>query len=298
MRKLATLLLPLLLTTVARSQTTAPALLNWPDRSPIGSIFLAEESNRSPANPLGLRNPTPLVDESIVNLKIVHGQALIFWDADGLHGPHSLGVYKGDPRQIPPFVQSTFKLVLAAGIRVGVTLRGDTDYVGHPEKPENFSEKFEDRLAVTRAKIVAAKNMGVTVFYCDSSVGNVLDVLATVAPENPDCLFIPEIRRPEDFRWGATYMEFSDFSYTKTNYAVNPHAFTVICVVSNDLPREVFPRHHDEVVERLKKGDVPLFRAWFRSPEFIPMYKALKEAGRPVAPLDPKILQDPPTTKP
>jgi hypothetical protein len=299
MRNPATLILPLLfLTTRAHSQTTAPFLLNWPNRGPIGSVFLAYEANRSPANPLGLLNPTPLVNASIANLKILHGQALIFWDADGLHGPHSAGDYKGDPRHIPPFVQRTFQLVLAAGLRVGVTLRADTDYVGHPENPEHFSETYADRLAVTRAKIAAAKAMGVSVFYCDSSVGNILDVLATVAAENPDCLFIPELRRPQDFRWGATYMEFSDFSYTTTNYAVNPHAFTVICVVSDFPDREVFPRHHDEVIERLKKGDVPLFRAWYRSPEFVPLYKALKEAGRPVVPLNPTALQEPPTTKP
>src|SRR5271165_4305825 len=127
--------------------TAFPMTLNWPDRRPIGALFLSTAAAGYPTNPRGwLMDPkinvfTPAgianlrtqilayADNSVAILRGMNAQGMITWDIEGQQFPHSTS-YVGDPTQflatapeMAEIADAYFQRFTAAGLRVGVCLR-------------------------------------------------------------------------------------------------------------------------------------------------------------------------------
>ena len=123
---------------------------DWPDRRPIGAIFLATSGKDWPKNPRGYFNDpdldvsTPegkaelrrkmmdLADASIKRVKEVGAQGIIVWDIEGGEMPHAV-TYLGDPRILPrvapemdAIADEFFAKFREAGISTGICIRPST----------------------------------------------------------------------------------------------------------------------------------------------------------------------------
>src|ERR1700678_3780023 len=135
-------------------ETRSP--LNWPDRRPIGSIFLADYSHRSASNPRGWFNAPGFdamgdggterfrkallayADGAIAVLKGVNAQGMIVWDLEGEEFPQRTS-YIGDPRlmatlapEMAPVADEFFRRFRDAGLRVGMTVRPQQLVIDRP----------------------------------------------------------------------------------------------------------------------------------------------------------------------
>ena len=92
-----------------------PATLDWNDRRPIGSIYLARDNTKWSSNPRGWFNDPKIdvfspeglrafqtrlmkyADESVALLKAMNAQGMIVWDIEGEEFAHPQASYVGDP---------------------------------------------------------------------------------------------------------------------------------------------------------------------------------------------------------
>jgi hypothetical protein len=187
---------PELLSHVAKDR---PLKLNWPDRRPIGTLFLANSYQNWPTNPRGwifgkgkANDVTTeegvkefgdallaYADRSVAILKEMDAQGVIVWDLEGGEHYHPV-TYIGDPRslkQLAPemdrFADAFFKKFRDAGIKTGITIR-PTRIVPHPTKPGKWTHaEVSDPAEEMSEKIAyAKKRWGCTIFYLDSNVFN------------------------------------------------------------------------------------------------------------------------------
>ena len=176
-----------------------PLLLNWPDRRPIGTFFLANAYQNWPTNPRGWifgKGKTNDVtteegvkefgdallayaDRSIPILKEMDAQGVIVWDLEGGEHYHPV-TYLADPRslkQLAPemdrFADAFFKKFRDAGIKTGLTIR-PTRIVPHPTKPGKWTHaEVPDPAEEMSEKIAyAKKRWGCAIFYLDSNIFN------------------------------------------------------------------------------------------------------------------------------
>ncbi len=124
-----------------------PSVVNWPDRRPVMSWFMADHSHQSATNPRGYFND-PTIDasnisafgaramaqaQSILNqiqARPVQPQGILIWDLEGQEFIQPT-TYIGDPRVLSqgyaPEMDATadaiFALFRNAGLKVGITLR-------------------------------------------------------------------------------------------------------------------------------------------------------------------------------
>jgi hypothetical protein len=143
-----------------------PSVLNWPDRRPIGQLFLANSADTSSTNPGGYFNdPTCYCTDqatfnsrlstyvtNVLNTVNSYGfplQGFIFWDLEGEES-QSLNIV-ADPRSLPivsPQMDAVANAMMsqfeAAGYRVGVALRADTFHYGAslPATPCTYNQPF------------------------------------------------------------------------------------------------------------------------------------------------------------
>jgi HEAT repeat protein len=174
--------------------TQYPFILDWPDRRPIGLIFLANSNQKWPTNPRGwLNNPKldvtteegreefrkqlmALADRSIVQLKAVGAQGVIIWDVEGGEMPHAI-TYLGDPRVLPEHAPEMdavadefFKRFSDAGFSTGVTIR-PSKIVTRPATGQPAHQQVENAVDDMADKIDYAKTRwGSTIFYMDTNV--------------------------------------------------------------------------------------------------------------------------------
>ena len=169
-----------------------PATLNWPDRRPIGAIYLANSNQKWPTNPRGWFNDPAVdittakgkkafrarlmeyADTCIGAMKDTGAQGMVLWDVEGDEMPHPI-TYLGDPRILPkaaPEMDANadefFKKFLDAGLKTGVCIRPSkivSDLKGgwqHQQVEDHVSD-LADKIAY------AKKRWGCTLFYMDTN---------------------------------------------------------------------------------------------------------------------------------
>jgi HEAT repeat protein len=170
-----------------------PFVLNWPDRRPIGALFLGRDNTKWPKNPRGWFNDEKLdittdegrksfrerllkyADGSIVEVKKTGGQGVIVWDIEGDQMPHAI-TYLGDPRVLPQeapemdaVADEFFKKFLDAGLRTGICIRPSKVI---PDGKGGWKhQQVDDHVADMADKIAyAKKRWGCTIVYMDTNV--------------------------------------------------------------------------------------------------------------------------------
>ena len=272
----------------SRFAQSFPAQLRWPDRRPIGALFLSSSERTSRTNPRGWFNSPELnfvssvahsdfqsrllsyAEQSISVLKRTGAQGMIVWDIEGQEYRHPIS-YLGNPLSLPPemeaIVDGFFRRFTDAGLRCGVTIRPQAAV--RPVYGSAASQLvLADAVDQLKEKIrYVRQRWGCTLFYVDSNGDPNWPIDALIfreaAAANPDVLLIPEHKTMLYYGYTAPYCELRQ-GCTSTQEEVRkiyPYAFTVINVADGDL-RE----NWSSLVHAVQYGDVLLFRAWFEDP--------------------------------
>ena len=181
----------------AHIQKQYPMVLDWKDRRPIGTLFLANPYTGWKTNPRGYlpgkgkNNDVTTeqgiqefgaalmeyADKSVEILKEANAQGVIVWDLEGAEHYHPI-TYIAQPdklAQIAPemerFADAFFKKFREAGLKTGITIR-PTEVVPDPKKPGKWTHiEVKDPVKLMDEKIsYAKKRWGCTIFYLDSNV--------------------------------------------------------------------------------------------------------------------------------
>jgi len=263
-----------------------PVVIHWPDRRPIGMLFLASYRHSSATNPRGWFNDPALnvvgadgadrfrtallayADRSIGILKRIGAQGVLVWDLEGEQFPHKT-TFIGDPRllgrlapEMEPVADEFFARFRRAGFRVGLTVRPqqlvfDADEFPRQEGVFNLKRSLLAKIDYARTRWQAS------LFYIDSNGGirrpDEAWQLRSLAAERPDVLLIPEHHD----------LLYSSFSGPYFNLRRDPGAlsaakaarffgqsFRVLDIgdATNDLATIANAHGH---------GDILLFRAWY-----------------------------------
>jgi hypothetical protein len=174
-----------------------PMVLDWKDRRPIGTLFLANPHTGWKTNPRGYlpgkgkdNDVTTeegiqafgaalmeYADKSLEILKEANAQGVIVWDLEGAEHYHPI-TYIAQPdklAQIAPemerFADEFFKKFRDAGLKTGITIR-PTEVVPDPKRPGKWTHiEVKDPVKLMDDKITyAKKRWGCTIFYLDSNV--------------------------------------------------------------------------------------------------------------------------------
>ena len=162
----------------AQFREAYPFLLDWPDRRPIATWFIAEGAKRSAVNPRGylwdpdlsVRDFTTFQSRVLVktneiidrmNAMSTRPQGIIIWDLEGQEFNHAF-TYVGSPEKLPDLapemdlvVDEVFRRFTAAGYLTGLTIRPQDFGIG-PELPETCSAEgypwSNDKFVLTTAQ--------------------------------------------------------------------------------------------------------------------------------------------------
>ena len=280
---LAGLLVPILLFVLLAAWLVWPMAPNWPDRRPIGMLFLASGGHSSSINPRGWFFDEKLdftgpggterfrkalldyADTSITNLHRLGAQGAIVWDLEGEQLPHKI-TYIGDPRllnllapEMAPVAKEFFKKFTDAGLRVGVTIRPQ-QFVMDQNGPRQTTVLNIDRILLGKIDY-ARTNWGATLFYIDSTDSfwrpDEALQLRLLASQRPDVLLIPEHHYFPYWAFSAPYV---------TLHRGRPDTTAA-------LARKLFPRSFqvldiadaspDAVAAAWHQGDILMVRAWY-----------------------------------
>ncbi|MGO8764899.1 MAG: hypothetical protein ACLQSR_07155 [Limisphaerales bacterium] len=278
-----------------------PIPLQWPDRRPIGELFLASGYHSSPANPRGWFNDQSLnvigtngpeqfrqalfkyTDQSIAVLKKTGAQGVIVWDLEGEQYPHKT-TFIGDPRlvqrlapEMDPVADEFFRRLRDAGLRVGVTIRPQQLVFG--DNGPRQTTVFDIKRVLLEKIDYARKRWGATLFYVDSNDGlwrpDELWQLRRVAAERPDILLIPEHSDALYRGFCAPYVSVRNNGLPATSTLVQklfPHSFEVLNLgdATNDPAA---------IAGAMEKGDVLLFRAWYWNSD-CDLLERVEQAGK------------------
>jgi hypothetical protein len=258
--------------------------LNWPDRRPIGALFLASNAHVSSVNPRGWFN-APALDvvgvggaerfrrmlleyagRALGTLRAARAQGMIVWDIEGEEYPQKIS-YIGDPRLLPalapemaPVVDEFFRRFTDAGLRVGVVIRPQQLVLDRQTGPRQEAV-WESGDTLAQKIDYARRRWGATLFYIDSNHGFLLPVellsLRWLARHRPGVLLIPEHHQPLYFGFSAPYAEIRDGGgatpgWIRTFY---PHGFQVLNIVDS-------ADRNAGIDQAFRNGDVLLFPAW------------------------------------
>ena len=282
-----------------------PTTLNWPDRRPIGALFLASSKEQQPSNNLrGWFYSDKSIDlqsaagrakfrervlnfarESVTELRKVGAQGAITWDIEGQQYPHSTS-YIGDPRllgQLAPEMDAIadeyFRVFSDAGLKLGICVRPQQLTFGANGEPDQKS--VADEAAILIEKIAyARKRWGATLFYVDSNGGpfdpSDAEVFRRVAERFPDVLLMPEHQNLKYQAYSAPYndLRFEDSITPDAARAAYPRAFSVI---NGDVAQ--LTKRRADLVRAVRGGDVLIFNAWYDSDEG-KLVKSIYEAAK------------------
>jgi hypothetical protein len=261
-----------------------PNGVHWPDRRPIGVLFLASNDHSSATNPRGWFNNPSLdvtgtnglqnfrkallnyTDQSIAVLKRAGAQGVIVWDLEGEEFPHKT-TFIGDPRllnrlapEMAPVVDEFFRRLRNAGLRVGLTVRPQQlvfDNHGLPRQKEvlNIKRILLEKIDYARTR------WGATIFYVDSNRGiwrpDEVWQLCNLAKQRPDILLIPEHHDLLYSAFSAPYVSLRKGGLTEAaewERKLFPESFRAL---------DISDASSDEIAAAWHKGDVLLFRAWY-----------------------------------
>jgi len=267
-----------------------PVRVVWPDRRPVGVLFLASGAHASDSNPRGWFNDKTLdvtgpggrerfrkalldyADRSIDILKRTGAQGAIVWDLEGEEYPHKT-TFIGDPRRLnrltpemEPVADEFFERLRNAGFKVGVTIRPQElkfDKFNWPYQ----SEVFDTKGTLLEKIDYAQKRWGCTLFYIDSNGGvrrpDEVWQLRSLAKQRPDILLIPEHTYLPYAAFSAPYASLrkgAPASSTKWARKLFPGSFQALDVSDGS---EEWAR----IAVARAEGDILLFRAWVWSQE-------------------------------
>ncbi len=281
-KRLVGLLVPALLIVLTAAWLIWPMGAPWPDRRPIGVLFLASGGHCSPTNPRGWFFDQSLdftgpggterfqkalldwADNCIANLKRLDAQGVIVWDLEGEQLPHKL-TFIGDPRlldqlapEMAPVAAEFFKKFTDAGLRVGVTIRPQQFLFDHGQ-PRQKAVLDIKRLLLEKIDYARA-NWGATLFYIDSNDSfwrpdEVLQ-LRLLAEQRPDILLLPEHHYLPYWAFTAPYVSLHKGNAGATTLArkLFPRSFEAL---------DVGDASDDALAAAWRPGDVLLFRAWY-----------------------------------
>ena len=284
--KLAVSILALMVAgVITRLWIFQPTIIHWPDRRPIGTLFLAANFYTSATNPRGWFNDPKLdvtgpdgaqrfrkalmdyTDRSLEVLKRTGAQGVIVWDLEGEQFPHKTS-YIGDPRlldglapEMAATVDEFFARLRNAGLKVGITIRPQQLVFEHGQPRQtqvlNIKQCLLEKIDYARA------HWGVTLFYIDSNGGirrpDEVWQLRSLAKERPDVLLIPEHHYLPYWAFSAPYVALRNGNSSATaRWAQKffPGSFQVLDIADADLDGT-------KVDAVWRKGDILLFRAWF-----------------------------------
>jgi len=282
----ACVLVLLALIAVARIWIIPPVTIHWPDRRPVGVLFLASNSGSSATNPRGWFNDPALdvtgadgpqrfrkalldyTDRSIAILKRTGAQGVIVWDLEGEEFPHKT-TFIGDPRllgRLAPEMESVadefFGRLRSAGLKVGLTIRPQ-QLVFENGQPRQ-TQVFDTRRILLEKIDCARARWGATIFYVDSNGGirwpDDAWQLRRVAEQRPDVLLIPEHGYLPYSAFSAPYVALRKGDPPELARKLFPESFQAVDISddSDDRTKIDIARWH---------GNILLFRAWFWSPE-------------------------------
>jgi hypothetical protein len=260
--------------------------LNWPDRRPIGALFLGSTAHVSARNPRGWFHNSELnvtgaggqerfcrallayAERSVAVLRSAGAQGMIVWDVEGEEYPHKT-TYIGDPRLVSrlapettPCLDEFFARFRRAGMRVGVTIRPQQlVFRGNGRPAQQMSWNYA---ALLRDKIDYSRNRwGATLFYIDSNGGPVWPFeafhLRRLAASRSDILLVPEYQHPLYYAFSAPYDD-ARHGDTGTPALIRffyPRSFKVLNVSQAGRGGEHLIR------QARMQGDVVLFNGWF-----------------------------------
>lgn len=271
----------------SRFPVAFPPTLNWKDRRPVGTLFLATSGTGWATNPRGwfldptIDVTTPVgiaafqarvmqyADTSIRYLKSMNAQGMITWDIEGEQYPQATS-YACDPRQLATLapemnsvVDLYFQKFRDSGLRVGVCVRPQDLVIQAGTEPSQV--EVGDPARLLSAKIKYAKDRwGATLFYVDSNGGpnDPMDpaIFRKLAAEFPDILLIPEHSSPKYWAYSSPGVGLRDGlaatpSPVKSLY---PGAFSLLFTLDGPIANR-----YQELVDAVRSGDVLMFRAWF-----------------------------------
>ncbi len=251
----------------------------WPDRRPMGRVFLANAPSSTggnpPENPRGwinlpggtdIRTAAGLAafrqmmlskaDDVIRNLHDMHAQGAIVWDIEGQEYPHMTSYvcdptkmdqlapemnYKG-PGDARGVADEFFYRIKAAGFKVGVCLRPQLFACANGSCEQLDNDNPEDLIAVKSN--YAANRWGTSLYYVDS---NVHPVYGWPIPGHR--LFAPALAmHPRSLFMG----EWEDQSYNGIGAPYNATTYDGV-TFTTDNPRIVYPGAFGAIVP----GDKP-----------------------------------------
>jgi hypothetical protein len=196
--------------------------LTWPDRRPVGAVFLAKAELEAARNPRGWLGDKQWDAVSKSGQQVFRermlafarqraeecvacgAQGVVVWDVEGQEHDHPVS-FLGDPTQLKKLAPEMDRIAdeLMAefsqrGLRTGLCIR-----------PQEFESGWlggeqcesKDPGAVLDRKVTYAKRRwGCTLFYVDSNHAGgkllPLEVMTELARRHPDCLFIPQVAGP------------------------------------------------------------------------------------------------------
>jgi hypothetical protein len=307
---------------LAKFAARYPSELNWSDRRPIGSAFLATSVAGYKNNPRGwfmdrdLDTTTPAgreafhaelmkyTDQVIAHCKLMNAQGVIVWDVEGQEMPHATS-YLADPRmlsKVAPEMDSIadefFKKLTDAGLRTGLTIRPTRVEPLPDGKPGWTQVEVPNPVAEMDAKMTyATKRWGCSIYYCDSNVNFVRDPNAKILndPAMPasdfqalarlhkQCLLIPEHKNARYFAYTAPYYELR-LGFTGTAPEIKATYPHAFSVIRVVDGPDLVGTVADQMISAIQGGDILLFRPWWDDPTTAQI-KALynRAATQPVA---------------
>jgi len=223
----------------------------------------------------------------VENLRRLDGQGVVTWDIEGEQYPQETS-YVCSPDQIAttapemesvihdtssPYVgmkldDAYFKIIRTAGFRVGVCVRPQqfTQGGGSGAKQVQLSSNQIANELIRKAKY-AHDRWGATLFYVDSSVGSIGDVIdpgivQTVSRALPDSLLIPEETTPRYYSFSAGFRSLlfhGDTGTPSVIYNYYPRAFSVVMI--NDVAPDRLKAARKALTESARRGDILMVHA-------------------------------------
>lgn len=258
-----------------------PPLFSWPDRRPIGTLFMATAGTGFATNPRGWFNDptidvTTVVGRAAFRARMMlyaagaagimaetHAQGMIAWDLEGEEDPAA--TYIGDPTlladvapEMDQLADDFFRVFTAAGLRVGVTIRMQQAVRSGGKVTHVPASDPVQHLAGLVA--YAKQRWGATLFYVDSNDPFDGDTFRKVLAQYPDVLLIPEQKQTLHYGCGAPY-EDARLGHAATPADVRkvyPDAFSVI----NFVDVATFQSRGSLAGDK----DAFLFPGWYRDP--------------------------------
>jgi hypothetical protein len=298
-----------------QTRKRVPTTLDWNDRRPIGSIYLARDNTKWSSNPRGWFNDPKIdvfspeglrvfqrrlmkyADNSVALLKAMNAQGMIVWDIEGEEFAHPEASYVGEPTllwRIAPemdlFADEFFRKFASQGLRTGICVRPQEIVFRRDGSfyQREFLFNADAIFSTLDQKIRYAKNRwNCSLFYVDSNFGALnlglynIAIFKKLHEKHPYVLLIPEHENRRYFAYTAPSYDLKGRekwpgtrSLSTEHTSFYPKAFSVINTADGDVTGR-----RSELIDSVKRGNILLYRTWWRSPEFDAVSSIYKEAA-------------------